>query len=77
MPKGTCPVCNGTGKSEDGRECNNCGGQQMYGRGTGQVNLRQDGTPCKHEYKSTTIGRCLTEYKCIHCSFKFDIDSGD
>ena len=77
MTKGTCPICNGTGKSEDGRECNNCGGQQMYGRGTGQVNLRQDGTPCKHEYKSTTIGRCLTEYKCIHCSFKFDIDSGD
>jgi len=77
MTKGVCPVCNGTGKSEDGRECNNCGGQQMYGRGTGQVNLRPDSTPCKHEYKSTTIGRCLTEYKCIHCSFKFDIDSGD
>jgi len=77
MTRGVCPVCNGTGKSEDGRECNNCGGQQMYGRGTGQVNLRPDGTPCKHEYKSTTIGRCLTEYKCIHCSFKFDIDSGD
>ena len=77
MTRGVCPVCNGTGKSEDGRECNNCGGQQMYGRGTGQVNLRPDGTPCKHEYNSTTIGRCLTEYKCIHCSFKFDIDSGD
>jgi len=77
MTRGVCPVCNGTGKSEDGHECNNCGGQQMYGRGTGQVTLRPDGTPCKHEYKSTTIGRCLTEYKCIHCSFKFDIDSGD
>ena len=77
MTKGTCPVCNGTGKSEDGRECNNCGGQQMYGRGTGQVNLRQDGTPCKHEYKSTTIGRCLTEYKCIHCGDRYQVDSGD
>jgi transposase-like protein len=49
----------------------------MYGRGTGEVNLRVDGTPCKHEYTSTTIGRCLTRYKCTHCSYQFDIDSGD
>jgi hypothetical protein len=77
MSVGVCPVCNGTGKGENDRECRNCGGQQMYGRATGKVNLRQDGTPCKHEYNSTTIGRCLTRYKCTHCSYQFDIDSGD
>jgi len=77
MTKGVCPVCNGTGTGENGRACRNCGGQEMYGRGTGEVNLRVDGTPCKHEYNSTTIGRCLTRYKCTHCAYQFDIDSGD
>ena len=77
MTTGVCPVCNGTAKSQNDRECRNCGGQYMYGRGTGEVYLRQDGTPCKHEYNSTNIGRCLTRYKCIHCAEQFDIDSGD
>jgi hypothetical protein len=76
MTTGVCPVCNGTGKTND-RECRNCGGQQMYGRGTGKVSLRPDGTPCVHVYNSTTIGRCLTRYNCIHCASQFDIDSGD
>ena len=57
--------------------CTNCGGQYMFGRPSGQVRLRQDGTPCTHSYKSATIGRCLTRYTCAHCNEYYDIDSGD
>ena len=57
--------------------CNNCGGQTMYGQPSGQVPLRKDGTPCKHEYKGTTVGRCLTRYTCVHCVSSYQIDSGD
>ena len=61
----------------DTLKCDNCGGQMMYGRPIGQVPFREDGTPCKHEYTSATIGRCLTRYTCKHCVSLFDIDSGD
>ena len=61
----------------DTLRCDNCGGQYMYGRPTGEVRLREDGTPCKHVYESKTIGRCLTKYTCIHCADSYDIDSGD
>jgi len=57
--------------------CNNCGGQRMYGSPTGRVNLRSDGTPCKHEYTSQSRGRCYTVYTCKHCGYSYDIDSGD
>jgi len=57
--------------------CMNCGGQTMFGRPTGQVPLRPDGTPCRHEYTSATVGRCLTEYTCKHCGHSYQIDSGD
>ncbi len=57
--------------------CNNCGGQTMYGRPSGRVPLRPDGTPCKHEYASATVGRCLTRYTCKHCGSSYEIDSGD
>jgi len=67
----------GYDKSDDCCTCTNCGGQTMYGRPTGQVPLRPDGTPCKHEYTSATVGRCLTEYLCVHCGDRYQIDSGD
>ena len=67
----------GYDKDTDTLPCNNCGGQTMYGRPTGKVPLRPDGTPCKHEYVSKTAGRCLTDYTCKHCGYKFQIDSGD
>lgn len=67
----------GYDKETDTLPCNNCGGQTMYGRPTGEVSLRKDGTPCKHEYNSTNVGRCLTRYNCVHCTFSFNIDSGD
>ena len=88
---GVCPVCNGSkqipltpnelryswNKDKTHRDCTNCGGQTMYGRATGQVKLRPDGTPCKHEYTSATVGRCLTRYTCVHCRSSHEIDSGD
>lgn len=88
---GVCPVCNGSGqvlltdnekryswyKDKTHRDCTNCGGQYMYGRATGKVPLRPDGTPCKHEYTSATVGRCLTRYTCKHCGSSHEIDSGD
>jgi len=88
---GTCPVCNGTGevpltdydkrwswnKDKTHKQCSNCGGQYMYGKGRGQVRLNKDGVPCTHKYTSRTIGRCLTEYTCSECGDRYEIDSGD
>ena len=87
----TCPVCNGTGrvalndkektyswyKGAEDRVCHNCGGQTMYGKATGKSYLRDDGTPCEHEYTGRTKGRCWTEYTCKHCGYSYDIDSSD
>jgi hypothetical protein len=67
----------GYDKDNDTLPCNNCGGQTMYGRATGQVPLRADGTPCVHEYDYKLLGRCYHGYTCRHCSFKYEIDSGD
>lgn len=79
-PAGDTPyktVFSGYDAETDTLKCHNCGGQTMYGRPSGQVPLRPDGTPCTHEYKSATIGRCLTRYTCAHCNSYHDIDSGD
>ena len=70
-------VIAGYDKETDTLPCTNCGGQYMNMSPTGQVKLRPDGTPCKHYYTSKTVGRCLTEYFCVHCSDRYQIDSGD
>jgi hypothetical protein len=70
-------VIAGYDKVTDTFECTNCGGQYMFGRPTGEVNARPDGTPCTHEYSSKNVGRCLTEYTCKHCGDRYQIDSGD
>lgn len=70
-------VVAGYDSDTDTLSCRNCGGQTMSLKGTGQVRLRSDGTPCTHKYVSKNIGRCLTEYLCIHCGSKHQIDSGD
>lgn len=57
--------------------CNNCGGLIMWGKPSGLVPLREDGTPCVHEYTSYSRGRCWTQYKCKFCTLSFDVDSGD
>ena len=70
-------VIAGYDSDTDTLPCNNCGGQTMYGRPTGQSVLRDDGTPCTHEYVSRNAGRCLTDYTCKHCGHSYQIDSGD
>ena len=57
--------------------CTNCGAQRMFGQPTGKVRLNKDGVPCTHSYTTKTVGRCLTEYTCVHCGERFQIDSGD
>lgn len=64
-------------KETDTLACTNCGAQYMFGRSTGEVRARPDGTPCTHSYESKTVGRCLTEYTCKHCGDRYQIDSGD
>ena len=63
--------------ADDTVTCTNCGGQTMEGQATGQVPLREDGTPCLHEYTGRKIGNCLHRYTCKHCGYSHDIDSGD
>ena len=70
-------VMAGYDKETDTLACSNCGGQRMYGQPTGEVRLRSDGTPCKHEYEGVTRGRCYTVYTCKHCGDSYDIDSSD
>ena len=57
--------------------CQNCGGQTMSGRPQGYVAANKDSVACTHSYKGTNVGRCLTEYKCIWCNDRYQIDSGD
>ena len=64
-------------ETTDTLACCNCGGQYQWGRPTGKVRLRDDGTPCIHQYTSRIVGRCLTQYCCIHCDDIYEIDSGD
>ena len=59
------------------RNCNNCGAQYYYGTATGMVKLREDGTPCRHEYESKNLGRCYNSYTCKHCGDYHTIDSSD
>lgn len=80
VPAGNDPykkVMYGYDAETDTHVCRNCGGQTMYGRATGKVPLRPDGTPCRHEYTGRTTGRCLTQYTCQHCNHSYEIDSGD
>ncbi|CAB4131457.1 hypothetical protein UFOVP276_208 [uncultured Caudovirales phage] len=76
---GTCPVCEGTKhKNTDPlSDCTNCGGQYMWGKPTGIVRLRSDGTPCTHEYTGSKDGNCLHGFSCKHCGDAYQIDSGD
>lgn len=64
-------------KETDTLACRNCGGQTMSCIATGKVQLREDGTPCTHEYEGRGAGRCYVVYTCIHCGDSYDIDSGD
>ena len=64
-------------KETDTFACTNCGGQYMFGTPRGKVRLNKQGAPCTHHYQSSNAGRCLTNYDCIHCGDRHQIDSGD
>lgn len=70
-------VIAGYDKDTDTLPCTNCGGQTMFGRPTGKVRTRADGTPCVHEYTSQNLGRCYNRYTCKHCGYSYEIDSSD
>lgn len=72
---GVCPVCDGE-KKVNGKPCMNCGGQVMFGKPKGYVPLRNDGTPCKHEYTPRREGTYATRYVCAHCPNSYVEDSG-
>jgi hypothetical protein len=72
-----CKIYAGYDKETHTLGCGNCGGQYMFGKATGEVSLRPDGTPCTHKYTSETVGRCYHRYACIECGDAYHIDSGD
>jgi len=69
-------VMSGYDKEMNTLRCTNCGGQTQYGWATGKVNLREDGTPCVHEYVGEKLGNCYYGYYCKHCKDYYTIDSG-
>jgi transcription elongation factor Elf1 len=71
------PTWFGYDAETDTVSCNNCGGRGQYATATGKSYLREDGTPCVHKDASRSIGRCYTEYTCIHCGHSYTIDSSD
>jgi len=70
-------VIAGYDKNTNTIQCHNCGGQKMFSKPSGQVPLRDDGTPCLHEFIGTKAGRSYVKYKCLHCIESYSIDSGD
>jgi hypothetical protein len=62
---------------DDTINCCNCGAQYMFGKPTGLVRARRDGTACLHEYRGREVGRCLTLFTCRHCGDTHTVDSGD
>ncbi len=76
-PGGEPPFADGCGYEGGTLPCTNCGGATMSCRGTGQVRLRPDGTPCLHKYTGQTVGNCYHRYTCTECGDVYHIDSGD
>jgi predicted RNA-binding Zn-ribbon protein involved in translation (DUF1610 family) len=70
-------VCAGYDAATDTFTCRNCGGQYIFGKATGKVNLNQAGVPCTHAYEGVNAGRSYTKYTCKHCGDKYDVDSSD
>ena len=94
MTLSTCPKCNGTTRIPaegaykhvmasydhltDTLACDNCGGQTMSLKATGQTKINPEtGFGCLHAYQGRNAGRCLTKYTCERCSDSYSIDSSD
>jgi hypothetical protein len=78
-----CPKCNGSGREPytaiyGAIPCQNCGGQTMSMRATGEVPMDPTtGLGCLHQYKHQLAGNCYHIYTCAKCGDRYDIDSGD
>lgn len=67
----------GYDKDTSTQYCSNCGPLGMFSKPDGKVSLRPDGTPCHHQFRTETIGRCYHRSTCVHCDYSYTIDSGD
>lgn len=81
QPAGPGPFVHEQGYEGGTLPCCNCGGQTMFGKPTGQVPLRADGTPCLHDYAGVSTPeetrRCIHRRECRGCGHRYTIDSGD
>jgi len=70
-------VVYGYDQATDTFPCNNCGNQYMFGTPTGQVRLNKNGVPCTHNYEGWTKGNSttLSEFTCLECGDKFEVDT--
>lgn len=93
MTLATCPKCEGSArmpanernrmcygydKATDTLPCNNCGGQTMSLKATGQTTVDPaTGLGCLHEVQGRQAGNCYWVYTCSKCKFNYAIDSSD
>lgn len=62
----------------DTKNCQNCGGQTMYGKALGYTKVDPaTGNGCEHTYVGRKAGNCYHVYTCTKCGSSYDIDSGD
>lgn len=52
--------------------CTNCGGYENV-RPNGRVPLREDGTPCMHEFEMVAITPTAEIHKCKHCGYQYRV----
>lgn len=65
-------------KATDTLECDNCGGQTMYGKAKGYTKIDHNtGEGCLHTFRGEKRGNCYHVYTCTKCGSSYDIDSGD
>lgn len=65
-------------RDTDTLACDNCGGQTMSLRATGQTRVDPaTGLGCLHHYVGQRAGNCYHIYTCLKCQDRYDIDSGD
>ena len=65
-------------KATDTLACDNCGGQRMELKATGQTRIDPTtGLGCLHAYTGRIAGNCYTVYTCAKCGDSYGIDSSD
>lgn len=65
-------------RETDTLACNNCGGQTMSLKATGETTIDPaTGLGCLHNFEGRNAGRCYTVYTCTKCQATYGIDSSD